>query len=73
MNKMFLQILDNDGQIVSSKSYKSLRELNTDYKEIPYTSLRAIYLKSVNSKTKLHRFNEHLYKTMRISNGDDEL
>jgi hypothetical protein len=67
MNKLLLQLLDKQsGEIISTHHFKSLKEINKLYPEIPYHNLRSLYLKSVDSKTKLHSYNQNLYMSMRI-------
>ena len=71
MNKLKLILISKDKQEI--KKYKSLKLIERDYPNIPYHSLREIYLFSTNRKTrKLHGFNLKLSEKMKILDGDEE-
>jgi len=73
MNKLILQILDKDGNILEGKKYKSLRTIQHENgPDIDYFNWRAIWLLSMNkTKTKnIHPLNKKLYEKYRII--DDE-
>ena len=42
-HKLIVEILDN-GCVVSTKHYKSLKELNREYTQLEYHQIREIYL-----------------------------
>ena len=72
MNKLKLIIISNESQEI--KKYKSLKLIERDYPNIPYHSLREIYLYSTNKKTrKLHGFNLKLSEKMKIVDDDEEI
>ena len=68
MNKLILQILNSEGEVVESKSYKSLKHIERELK-IEYFALRALWLMSNGKKVKnLHQFNDQISKKYRIIN-----
>ena len=70
MNKLKLILISKDKQEI--KKYKSLKLIERDYPNIPYHSLREIYLYSTNRKTrKLHGFNLRLAEQMKIIDDDE--
>ena len=68
-NKLIVEILEN-GCVMSTKEYKSLRELNKDYPTIEYHQLREIHLYCTGQKMrKMHPFNKQLLSFINIKNN----
>jgi hypothetical protein len=68
-NKLIVEILEN-GSVMSTKEYKTLRDLNKDYPAIEYHQLREIYLYCTGKiKRKLHPFNKQLLNTINIKDN----
>ena len=66
--KLILEILDN-GSVVSSKEYKSLREIHREYPQMEYHQLREIYLYCTGQiQRKMHPFNKQLLSQINIRN-----
>jgi hypothetical protein len=65
MNKLLLQILENN-VIVKSTEFKSLKEIQKQYPEYTYHSLRSVYLKCNGDNHKLHKHNQKIYEVIRI-------
>ena len=71
MNKLKLIIISKDKE--ETKKYKSLKLIERDY-NIPYHSLREIYLFSTNKKNrKLHGYNLKLSERIKILDDEDEI
>lgn len=69
MNKLIVIILKENGEQVETY-FKSLKEIEKTYPQIPYHSLREIYLYSSGIKQrKLHGFNLQLIEKMQIKNA----
>ena len=64
--KLIVELLDN-GAVISTKEYKSLRELNREYPQMEYHQLREIYLYCTGQiKRKMHPFNRQLLNQINI-------
>lgn len=73
MNKLRLQILNADGEIIEEKKYRSLKNIQSEYgPDIDYFSWRAVYKMSngLVPMKKTHPLNKKLYSRFRIF--DDE-
>jgi len=73
MNKLILQILNKDGEIIKEKKYRSLKQIQSEYgPDIDYFSWRAVWLMSQGKvpMKKTHPLNKKLYSKFRIF--DDE-
>jgi hypothetical protein len=67
-NKLIVEILEN-GSVMSTKEYKTLRDLNKDYPAIEYHQLREIHLYCTGRKQrKMHPFNKQLLSFINIQN-----
>ena len=65
-NKLIVEILDN-GSVMSTKEYKSLRDLHREYNQLEYHQLREIHLYCTGRiKRKMHPFNKQLLSTINI-------
>lgn len=74
MNKLLLQTLNKDKEVIDSKKYKSLKEIERDL-NIDYFALRCIWLVSNGKELKksLHPYNNAVYEKYRIVNILPEL
>ena len=67
--KLIVTIINDNGEKIET-FYKSLKEIEKQYPQIPYHSLREIYLYSSGKKQrKLHGFNLKLVEKMTITNA----
>ena len=68
--KLILEILDSDKKVIQSKSYKSLRDINKDYQDYSYHTLRQIYLQTSGIEPRrMHPSNQQLFSMIRIRNA----
>ena len=68
-HKLIVEILDN-GSVVSTKKYKSLKELSREYKQLEYHQIREIYLYCTGRlKRKMHPFNKQLLSSINIKDN----
>jgi hypothetical protein len=65
-NKLIVEILNN-GSVIKTKEYKSLKELNRDYPQLEYHQLRELYLYCTGKlQRKLHPYNKQLLNQINI-------
>lgn len=65
--KFVVQILDENKEIIKSKQYKNMKDIEKDYDQIDYSQLRGIYLQSMGKTTrKQHSFIKKLNEKMKI-------
>ena len=65
--QLIFQILDSDKKVIQSKPYKSLKDINKDYPDYTYHSLRQIYLQSSGIEPRrMHQTNQLLFSQFRI-------
>ena len=65
--QLSFQILDNNKNVIQSKSYKSLKDINKDYPDYTYHALRQIYLQSSGLEPRrMQQTNQLLFSQFRI-------
>jgi hypothetical protein len=70
--KYLLEVIQPDGTIYSSKEYKSLKSIQSDYPAIGLHQLRAVYLHTIGKRKKfLHPVTKELISIIRISPVDN--
>ena len=71
---IFVELLDNDGNIISKTEYASLMELKNKFPAVKYHQLREIYLYNTGKlKRNLQPSNKHLLQHMRITDKEIDL
>jgi hypothetical protein len=69
MNKLILQTLNETGEIISTKEYKSLKAIGIEL-NIEYFALRSVWLLCQGKKVRnLHPYNDMLQKKYKIVNN----
>ena len=72
MNKLILQMINNNGDVTKTKAYKSLKAIEEEI-NIPYHNLREVYLYCTGRKVRnLHNYNQELYQQLRIVDAPKE-
>jgi hypothetical protein len=65
--KFIVQMVNEKNEIITTKQYKNLREIEKDYNNIDYSQLRGIYLQTMGKTTrKQHPYIKQLNEKMKI-------
>jgi hypothetical protein len=73
MKKYILEILDENQKVITTSTFKSMKDLNKSLPQIEYHQLRAIYQQSYKPSKYLHPQLQQLYSKIRIKDSPDKI